>query len=214
MRIFLPCFAEHLGLRIGTAAWRSELSSKIHVAKFELTLQNYSDHARGAAACARPRQTPPAVVGDSVRSCGTRFVATSRIWQVQVSQSDAPINSTEHDSNRPQPCAGVRKARKPIRAPIRGHRNTGEPLDNFFCEPRHLTSDPAPWSSLPRIPAARDPGPDGSPIACVFGSVPPYAQRPPCPSYFRTKLSRAVARGVRSDTRASKKWHPHDLRLA
>ena len=44
--------------------------------------------------------------------------------------------------------------------------------------------------------ASPDPGspllatPDGSPIACVFGPVPPYAQRPPW-SYFRTKLSRA-----------------------
>ena len=147
MRIFLPCFAEHLGLRIGTAAWRSELSSKIHVAKFELTLQNYSDHVRGTATWRRPRRTPPAVVGDSVRSSGTRFVATSRIWQVQGSQST--LRNT------------IRIGRTLARASGRPENPSGHPygatgppggrqgiFSGFTREPQHLISDSAITSLL------------------------------------------------------------------
>ena len=87
MHVILRCRGQHLPLHLRKAAWRSQLPLVNRACRSHPTPQNYGDHARGTATWRRPRQTPPAVVGDSARSSGTRFVATSRIWQVHVSQS-------------------------------------------------------------------------------------------------------------------------------
>ena len=140
MHVFFRCRGQHLGMHLRKAAWRSELPLENRARTASPCPGNYSDHARGTATWRRPRQTPPAVVGDSARSSGTRFVATSRIWQVQVSQST--LRNT------------IRIGRAPSRAPGRLGNPSGRPYGaigppgtrwGIFCgfgqKSQHLISD-------------------------------------------------------------------------